>query len=79
MSRTRLGVVFLASVAIGAAAVTMTARPLQAGAFSFCQCVACTSEGGPYECVYSAGNMCYMGNNGDICATRKCPVGQPCI
>lgn len=82
MSRTKLGLAFLASLAIGGAAASLTATPVYAAAPPPCSCSECDYSQYPWTCRYQPGRSCYLWWNIDIgyqCMSSACSPTQSCI
>jgi hypothetical protein len=78
MSKGKLGVVFLASLAIGSAASTLKASPVDAAELPPCPCVACATGGG-LACVFYPGRQCAIDDQLRFCVDWLCKPNQQCF
>ncbi len=76
MSRTKIGIAFVASLAIGSAAVALEVSPVHPTDNSICACTACDADD-LSTCHYKAGEVCYV--NEGHCAPGLCNPGQKCL
>jgi hypothetical protein len=76
MSRTKLGIVFLASVSLGSAAAALELGASEAVAVrSVCQCSFCDAV---YGCFFAEHYFCGYTSEG-ICYSRSCSPAQQCL
>lgn len=77
MSRTKLGLIFISSLAISGAAVTLNASPVEEEN-TICPCTECLYHSPGFSCSYTEHRMCGLNENGD-CWSADCNPNSKCF